>query len=756
MKSRSCRLLVKRSVLSVALLQLFAAPLVHAQSEISPEYRWWATQVKSNSFHGGSYSYVEGSVSVATSSLGRGITIAVVDTGVSRHSEYSDRLLRGYSDWGGDGTADGNGHGTHVAGIAAAGLNGSGIAGIAPEAWILPVKVLSDQGSGSGTTLYRGVNWAVNNYVKPIAGPPNRTIFSMSLGGTKAFGLDSLRLIKNSGSIAVVAAGNSGGSNPIYPARYATDASVAGSVLVVGAVDSQNRMTSWSNRAGSTANYYLVAPGLSIDSTFRTSDYQTLSGTSMATPMVSGAAALVWGAWPYLPPTQVVNSLLWSATDLGTPGIDTTFGWGLLNLQAAMKPIGPTCVATGSNSCVVQTSSSSPNASSGKSPVTRKTVSRRSFSRSFALPSAAGVAGVEAGQRVIGYDSLGRHFGFSASSLLRSSVSRSVDVLDQWLLNAQPIISDTGRTGDRLLFQGSRASGLTGLSFSQPMGTSGDAWLNMFRGGSVLPFGAGHKGSAPSGFVGNDNMKIPQLGLIEDPTGMSYRQSFYGGAVSTRFGLVTGFSTTPTDDLIRTEAFVSKPSTSAALGEIAYLKHGFEVVLTMGSMNEAGSFLGAAVVTDKTSGQGSFASISATYHLGSGVSLMTSMTHGNSQGRVESGDARYEAQTKAVSFGLMKKSLFARDDVMTASWSQPNRIEKGQIALHAAVDVSMDTGAPIFGVVPVSMVPSGREQRFTLGWTSPIGKQGALGLTAMRRFEPNHNALAKPENVMGLRFTRDF
>jgi hypothetical protein len=284
----------------------------------------------------------------------------------------------------------------------------------------------------------------------------------------------------------------------------------------------------------------------------------------------------------------------------------------------------------------------------------------------------------------------------------------------------------------------------------------GDASLHMFRGQSVLPFGPSHRQPSSNAFVGNDNMKIPHLGLLEDPVGISYGQQFHRGAVTTQFGVVSGFASRATNDLSIVNPLMSKSATSLALGEVALNRSGFGLTLTAGLMNEAGSFLGASTVGENTSGLSSFLSLATSYDMGRGLTLLASTTFGRSDGRMDSGDVGYVAQTKALSFGLMKKSLFARDDVMTVSWSQPNRIEKGQMALHTAVDVSMDTGAPIFGVIPVSMVPSGREQRFTMGWTAPVGKQSALGLTAMRRFDPNHNALAKPENALGLRFTRDF
>lgn len=330
-----------------------------AQTAPPPEYKWWALRVKAYEAHNNLISYPTG-ITAPTNNRGRGITLAIVDTGVSSHTEYATRLLDGfdYFNSSGNGTNDQYGHGTHVAGIAAAGVNGSGIAGIAPEAGLISLRVLDANGAGSATSIDSGVRWALTNHVKSAAGvPTQKTVFSLSFGGSSPFGLNTLQAIRNAGTIAVAAAGNEGAANPSYPARYASEKSVAGWVLAVGALAANNRLATFSNKAGDVRNYYLVAPGVGIDSTSPTDTYITISGTSMATPMASGAAAVVWGAWPYLTGDKVVNSLLWSATDLGTKGVDATFGWGLLNLAAAMQPIGATCAPTSTNSC---SSTSSP------------------------------------------------------------------------------------------------------------------------------------------------------------------------------------------------------------------------------------------------------------------------------------------------------------------------------------------------------------------------------------------------------------
>lgn len=286
--------------------------------------------------------------------------VGVVDTGVDLdHPEFTGRIAAGGTCFGSltacSGAAaagdDNNGHGTHVAGIIGAGANGVGNTGVAPNALLLPVKVLDSNGSGSYSAVANGISYAANNGARVI---------NMSLGGSSA----STTLLAPlqqaaSKSVIVAAAGNSGNAlAPGYPAAYATQAGVVGAMIIVGSVGPTNVISSFSQTPGNGGcvavgakttcfkDVFLVAPGQSIYSTYMGGGYATMSGTSMATPYVSGVAARVLAASPYLTPQQVVSILLQSATDLGAPGTDAVYGRGLVNLQAALAPLGTQTIAT--------------------------------------------------------------------------------------------------------------------------------------------------------------------------------------------------------------------------------------------------------------------------------------------------------------------------------------------------------------------------------------------------------------------------
>ncbi|MCW3813331.1 S8 family peptidase [Micromonospora sp. DR5-3] len=220
----------------------------------------------------------------------------IIDTGIRiTHSDFGGRASWGTNTVDSNNT-DCNGHGTHVAGTV-----GGANYGVAKGIRLIAVKVLNCSGSGSTTGVVSGVNWVTSNAVKPA-------VANMSLGGGASSTLDNA--VANSISSGVtyaIAAGNSTANACNYsPARVA-------SAITVGATTSTDARASYSNY-GSCLDIF--APGSSITSDWSTSDTatNTISGTSMATPHVAGAAALVLGANPSYTPAQVTSYLTSNAT----------------------------------------------------------------------------------------------------------------------------------------------------------------------------------------------------------------------------------------------------------------------------------------------------------------------------------------------------------------------------------------------------------------------------------------------------------
>jgi type VII secretion-associated serine protease mycosin len=308
--------LTSLAICSVSLVAscLAIAPPVHAAADPLLAQQWGLFAI--------------GADHVWTTTTGQGVIVAVVDSGSGPHPDLAENLLSGRSIIGTVESQDGkdidaSGHGTHVAGIiAAVANNGIGGSGVAPNAKILPIQVLDQAGQGDARDVAAGVRFAADNGARVI---------NLSLGGaTESSSLtQAITYANDKGVLVVAAAGNGGAADkPKWPASLDL-------TLAVTAVDQANNATSFDQRG----DYIdLSAPGANIVSTAK-GDYVTLSGTSMAAGFVAGAAALLFAAEPRVTNAQVRDILLRTATDIGEPGRDVTFGAGLINMVAALAEL---------------------------------------------------------------------------------------------------------------------------------------------------------------------------------------------------------------------------------------------------------------------------------------------------------------------------------------------------------------------------------------------------------------------------------
>ncbi|MCK4260619.1 MAG: S8 family serine peptidase [Halanaerobiales bacterium] len=257
---------------------------------------------------------------------GNSITIGIVDTGVDyTHPEFDGtfdeggRVLPGYNAFndleGYDAAWDEDGHGTHVAGIAAANINANNMAGIAPLSYILPVRVLDENGFGTDYSVADGIIWAVNN---------GANVINLSLGGKGYSQVLQAAIdyaIVNNVAV-VVAMGNSGKNEVEYPAACT-------GVISVGAVDGRGEIADFSTMG---RHISVSAPGVAIYSAIPGESYESWNGTSMATPHVTGAIALLLGEEPSLTVSEIKTRLESSAMDIEDDGFDEKSGYGIINL----------------------------------------------------------------------------------------------------------------------------------------------------------------------------------------------------------------------------------------------------------------------------------------------------------------------------------------------------------------------------------------------------------------------------------------
>ncbi|MBW3622201.1 MAG: S8 family serine peptidase [Armatimonadetes bacterium] len=270
------------------------------------------------------------------------ITIAVLDSGIDlEHPDLKDKLVPGYNPVNeAEPPTDADGHGTHVAGLAAAMSNNEiGIAGVSWGAKIMPIKVSGADGSMADSDIAKGMVWGADRGAK---------IFNLSLGGEEAdtttVTTDAIKYVRDRNGLILAAAGNEAEEgNPIsYPAAYP-------GVMAVGALAQNDTRSPFSQ----IQDYVSVAAPGGVTSDDEVPDnplawiystyplakggFKGVQGTSMATPLVSGVAALVWSAHPNYTADQVREAIEKTAVDLGPEGKDKEFGFGRVDSLAAIN-----------------------------------------------------------------------------------------------------------------------------------------------------------------------------------------------------------------------------------------------------------------------------------------------------------------------------------------------------------------------------------------------------------------------------------
>jgi len=259
--------------------------------------------------------------------------IATVDTGVDGlHTELLNKVLAGYDyvnsqEISANSNSDDEGHGTAVSGVAAAiGNNGTGIAGMDWQTKIIPVKVLDSDGVGFASDIASGITYAADNGAKVI---------NLSLGGSSPSSVMESAInyaINDKGCIIVAAAGNEG-SSVSYPAKYS-------GVMAIGATNSSDSIWSGSNFGPEIS---VVAPGVSIYTTYNNGGYITATGTSLATPYVTGLASLLWSIDPNSTNEQIKNLIKNNAdkvSGMGGNNFTNYYGYGRINAYKSFTSQG--------------------------------------------------------------------------------------------------------------------------------------------------------------------------------------------------------------------------------------------------------------------------------------------------------------------------------------------------------------------------------------------------------------------------------
>ena len=710
-----------------------------------------------------------------TNKTGANVLVGVVDTGISTaHSEFSGRIAPGGACFGtstacAGSAASGNdnqGHGTHVAGIIGAAANGRGTTGVAPGSRLLAVKVLDANGSGSVTSVAQGIAYAAQRGARVI---------NLSLGGSSpASSMIAPLQTAAATAVIVAAAGNSGNAlSPAYPAAYATQAGVVGRMIVVGSVNSSNRISTFSQTPGTGGcvtssgttrclrDVFLVAPGERIMSTYLNNSYAQMSGTSMATPYVSGVAALVIGAAPYLKNTQVVDILLRTATDLGARGTDAVYGRGLVNLKAALAPVGVQAIAT---------SGATTSSYAGSGQVSDSAVSG-------AL--GAGLRNANTLRSVTYFDEYGRDF---QTDLTKSVAPAAVSLAGMistpaW---ASQFVSFAGDGYSvRGLVADTSENGVMSLGFSESQDETMSDVVIMARLTDTTSISFGHNASI-GGLVNRldlasdahfDGLFMSASALNSPFLALSEGGDI--GAASMQLGrdavLTVGYARVEEDDsavmdtsVLASDAQLALISdnaghTRSAQSTVAALSWKLApwamAAVTLGQTEEENSLLGstergALALTSDASTR----SVGATtrFELGGRMTLSASWSMGQTDASPVAGSivqSYGEIASQSYGMALARQGIFSDGDSIGIAVSRPMHITSGSASLLVSTGVT-DTRGIVYSQETVSLASATPETDYELGYTTLLSPDTMLGANLI--FQQNAGGEAGANAVAGL------
>ena len=698
----------------------------------------------------------------AQGAYGGGGVVAVIDTGIdTTHSELDANISPDSTDIvRGGALTDEDGHGTHVAGIIAAERNGLLTHGVAFDATILAIRAdtqITDPLICDGPVpctrfnladIVAGLNYAAGkaHVINLSLGVPDSTI-------TDSLGPDFEQALIDAmaaGAIIVVAAGNEGAVEPSLPAAYAGDATVnaSGQMIAVGAVDETGAQAFFSNDCGSAMDYCLVAPGVDIISTIPGGWVELASGTSQAAPHVSGAAALLIQLWPTLIPSEVVNILLTTATDLGAKGVDTVYGHGLLNLQAALSPAGSLEIVLADS-------------------VTGETVLLEGTGLSLGAAFGDALTNSELLSRTFALDDYDRNYGMDLNELVVHSSRKfglemllgndSVETVEAALPNGMKIAmgvsdeedADAAADWAGMAADAAESQKLRGFSLAVESAPGTE-----FRFGyDITPEQqmAGLSASEPAGlfWMPGDTLG-PQHGLVGAGTGFSVsRQLDISSVVS--FGWV---DQKDDPDILRRDAKIGEITLAHRFDNGAIGYAGFSLV------DEQGGFLGsdAAGGLAVAGADTKFYSLGGRYPLGAGLELIGNYLLGEADMRADGTSLLgewSEIRAEAFGVGLVKNGVLGRHDRIGLLAGQPLRVSSGEATVTAPVDYLIDKTV-VQDSERVSMTPSGREIDLQLAYDTPLGQAASVSGWVMMQLEPGHVADADPAYGVGLRFSAEF
>ena len=707
---------------------------------------------------------------------GGGISVAVLDDGIEgRHPDLDVAKTRrevGYANLRyGD-------HGTRVAGVIAARRNGDNTAddghnmhGIAYNANLIDIPrtvgnlatVATDIASAAGMKR----TYTHSNGQTYTSDPEySAHIMNMSFINTETNTQDlnnlksAMKDAARQGRIMVAALGNghslfASDSNGLIagpqgaPANLVAEEGIAGYAIAVGAVDIGDNVAGYTSFCGNVKAYCLFAPGSNILTTSRDGAYAVAYGTSFATPMVAGAAATLWAAFSNKNASQIVNRILTTAREVvprrtawnhDSNGLSIVYGHGILDLGAAMNPVGWTSLLIGSS--LVPVSSSY-----------------------FDLPPGFGAPQSHVLADAIVYDEQMFPFLHDLSDAFRISASPSSQNAIRNFLSSPGQRSSSLPMGNQLRFDFSHKPEES-LRINAKRRNQDDSEVKNYRltyhalPDLTLTIKGGY---AESGFSNEFVARKVSSGPLWDGRSVGPYSSFAGS--DTGLGLNWRANKNTRIDFAGKHGkdyFGYGRAWAASLGVTHQVGADAKIGVRYGALRENSTLLGIQ-------GSGAFNGLtgSSTNYLDISmekqVSKRTALFGSFSQGKTGPGqglehtlvDSWKGFRSQAFSFGFETTSVWQSADSLTVTLASPLRISKGLVNIRVPVREISD-GRVAYENHKVSVVPTGRERRIQLGYAANVAKNTSLSVGSYIRYQPNNDATASTDFGAGMKLTLQF
>lgn len=709
---------------------------------------------------------------------GSGVTIGIVDTGIDSDSpEFAGRISSASADVAGSRGIDNpdSDHGTNVALVAAAARDNLGVVGMAFNATVAMFRADSPGTCANNdpanpkdgcklpdSAIALGIDRAVSAGAKVI---------NLSLGGSTPNSTLRAAMARaaSAGAVVVVAAGNNGdsteaGIDPNNPDPFATGVrqSGAGNVIIAGSVDSGNLFSTFSNRAGSEANWFLSARGervccvydngvlkITTDASGQRFQY-VFSGTSFAAPQIAGAAALLIQAFPNLTANQVVDLLLRTARDAGAAGTDGTYGRGILDLNAAFAPQGTTSLA--GTAIAVPAGDTTGVTSGSMGDAWQRTGSLEAivldrYQRAYGLNLAVGLRGAQLQPRLgPALESNSRNLSLGGGKVALAFTVDATGRISRLPWTGQLRLSREQAEQARVLAARAVMQIAPGRKLGFAFEQGADGLVAQLQGRDQPAFLIARSPIDDLGFgaTGQTSFAVREsLG----PWGLTVSAERGSAQAAARVNLA-GFAA---DRLPGAPASRIGLSLDRQFG-------GFDAALGASWLNEQDSVLGARFhqAFGARGANSLFVDAAAGWRLAPGWRLgaawRTGLTRPHSGGMITAGS---RLVSSAWSLDVQRSGIFAANDTVALRIAQPLRVERGGLALNLPVDYSYTTLSPIYGQRQLFLAPRGREQDIELIWRGWLWNGTAMASLYYRK-DPGHYAALPDDRGVAVSWNRRF